>query len=116
MGWLHDMADLSHEDLVGLFDAAAHQKLKQLVNLCLVGQSVPTDLSAEEFAHWIHDLRGSERDWNRSLGSTLLKAEELQAAGDRKGAVAVLEQFASQCSWVPLRDIAEGEARRHAAS
>lgn len=116
IAWLYDEAELSHDDLVSRFDSAAHQKLKQLVDQCLIGQTLPPDLSAKEFAHWIHDLRSSERDWNRSLGNALLKAEELHAGGDQQGAITVLEQFAAQCSWIPLRDIAEGEAQRHAAS
>ena len=111
--WLHRLAKLSHAELAAKFDVSAQTKLMKLVELCVSGVVVPTDLSAEEFAQWIHDLRDSERDWNRSLGVAILSAEDAHTAGDAAGAARSLRDFASQCAWLPLREIAEGEARRH---
>jgi hypothetical protein len=107
------MAKLSHAELAARFDLSTRTRLVQLVDLCVSGVAVPTDLSAEEFAQWIHDLRDSERDWNRSLGIAILSAEDAHAAGDAACAAKLLRDFASQCAWLPLRDIAEGEALRH---
>ena len=113
IGWLHRMAKLSHSDLAARFDEANRDSLAQLVSRCVPTQSVPGDLAPEEFAEWVHGLRDSARDWNRALGSALLKAEDTHAGGDQSAAIELLEQFAAQCPWLPLKEIAEGEARRH---
>lgn len=116
IGWLHSMAELAHADLVTRFDDECKESLSKLVNLCLPSQTVPADLSSEEFAQWVHDLKTSERDWNRALGAVIVKAEDAHASGDRVASVRLLSEFAAGCPWIPLKDIADGEARRHQAS
>lgn len=112
--WLREMANLSDEDLAARFDDAAHQRLDLLVSACLVGQSVPSALSPDEFVAWIRSIRSSERDWSRSLGSVLIKAEDAHSRGDRIEAINLLKEFAEQCSWIQLKDVAVSEAQRHA--
>lgn len=116
LGWMHRLAKLTHEDLANQFDPAALKKLKIFVKRCLVDQEVPANLSANDFAIWIYELKTSEVDWSCALGSTILRAEELTANGDPNGATQLLENFSEQCSWIPMKEIAKGEALRHAGS
>jgi len=113
VAWLHSMADLAHADLVARFDDECKESLSELVNVCLPSQVVPGDISPEEFAHWVHDLRSSERDWNRALGAMIIRAADAHASGNRDISVRLLLEFVAECPWIPLKDIADGEARRH---
>lgn len=113
IGWLRELGELSHPELVAKFDQSSHKRLIDLVQCCLEGVAIPCDLTADEFAQWIHDIRQSHLEWNRSLGLTLLEAEDASANGDNDAAVRLLTVFAERCSWIPLKDIAKGEARRH---
>lgn len=116
IGWLRDSGELTHAELIEQFDQSAHQRLIDLVQHCVEGLTVPSNLTADEFAHWVHDLRRSHLEWNRALGQALLDAEDAHADGKQNAAVQLLTKFAKDCSWLPLRDIAEGEAQRHGST
>jgi hypothetical protein len=116
IGWLREVGELSDAELAAQFDQSAHQRLVDLARYCVEGVSVPVDLTADEFAQWVRDLRRSHFEWNRALGQALLDAEDAQSKGDKGTAVQVLTEFASACSWLTLRDISEGEAQRHGST
>lgn len=109
------MAELAHEDLVARFDDETKESLSKLVSLCLPNQTVPENISPEEFAFWVHDLRKSERDWNRALVAVIINADDAYANGNKSTSVRILCEFVAECPWVPLKDIAGEEARRHRA-
>lgn len=107
------MAELAHEDLVARFDDESKESLSKLVRLCLPNQTVPENITSEEFAFWVHDLRKSERDWNRALGVVIVNADDAYANGNINTSVRILCEFVAECPWVPLKDIAEEEASRY---
>lgn len=115
IGWLRDVGELSSAELVAQYDQSAHQRLHDLVANCVEGLTVPGDLTVNEFAQWVHDIRRSHLEWNRALGQALLDAEDARFNGDRNAAVLLLTKFATQCAWLPLRVIAEAEAQRFRA-
>lgn len=112
IGWLRDVGELPSSELVAQFDQASDQRLRDLVAHCVVGLIVPDDLTAYEFAQWVHDIRRSHIEWNRALGQALLDAEDARSNGDKNAAIHLLTEFAAQCAWLPLKGIAEGEAQR----
>ncbi|MFY9459281.1 MAG: hypothetical protein WAP57_05935, partial [Aquabacterium commune] len=99
-------------ELVAQFDQSSDQRLRDLVAQCVVGLIVPDDLTAHEFAQWVHDIRHSHIEWNRALGQALLDAEDARANGHKNVAMHLLTEFAAQCAWLPLKGIAESEAQR----
>jgi hypothetical protein len=113
IGWLRDAGELSHAELVAQFDQLTHSRLIDLAQHCVEGLTVPSNLTAEEFAHWVHDIRRSHLEWNRALGQTLLESEGACADGKIDVAVQMLTKFAAACPWVSLRAIANGEAQRY---
>ncbi|MBV7544397.1 hypothetical protein [Acidovorax sp. sic0104] len=112
MGWLHNMAERSASELIDHFDEKDRCSLSKLVEQCVPVRLVPDDLNAEEFADWIHGLKASEKEWNRNLGARILKAENLSEGGDRAKGAECLAEFAQECPWLPLREIAQIEAAR----
>jgi hypothetical protein len=113
IGWLHKMAKLSTSELTGRFDEESRLSLARLVEECIPVRPVPDDLDAEEFADWIHGLRESEGEWNRALGAAILKAEDAAERSDSASGAEILTAFATECPWLPLREIAQREANRH---
>ena len=109
---LHDLAELPSDQLVKRYDVGRCRWLGDLVRLCVPTQCVPTDLTPEEFALWIADLRENERAWNRRLGTLLLEVESDTKSGARTNALDRVRGFLKDCPWVPLKEIAQTELER----
>ena len=112
IAWLREVGELPSSELVAQFDQSSDQRLRDLVAQCVVGLIDPDDLTAHEFAQWVHDIRHSHIEWNRALGQALLDAEDARANGHKNVAMHLLTEFAAQCAWLPLKGIAESEAQR----
>lgn len=62
--------------------------------------------SADEFAHFVVDLRSNEKSWSRRLGDVILQARVQQDAGDAAGARETLNSFRVSCPWGMFSEIA----------
>ena len=112
IGSLHELAALDDGELQARFDLQCFAKMQDLVRECVKGGEVPAQLSKSEFSDWVYSLRSNEREWSRSLGETILTAEDLVAIGKIEPAISTFNSFIELCPWLPFIEIAKAEVRR----
>ncbi|MGM9426905.1 hypothetical protein [Hydrogenophaga sp. MI9] len=87
-------------------------RLQEHVARCLDGNPLPTELTPEQFAEVVLDLRANELDWERAWMAAAVKADDLMLAGNTEEAVHALNVFAQDCPWQVFREAALHEVTR----
>lgn len=108
-GILHSLAEKSRSELESGFTETHVLAVRELVTKFLAGCELPAEFTATSFADAVYELRANERAWSQRLGDTIITAEDKLQVGDEDGAIAILDDYAEQCPWLSLREIAEIE-------
>jgi len=107
IGTWHAFAEQSVDEIAAQYGDPSRTLVTRVVREGLGDPTPFAFSSAEEFAKYVVDLRGNERDWSRRLGDTLLKAQEQVDAGNSVEAKGTLRDFRTTCPWRFLAEIAE---------
>jgi hypothetical protein len=75
--WFHWFAAQPKEAIASQASEVNRARLTQFVDSSLPGYSFPTDLSPEQFAEAVQDLRTNESGWNRSLMTVILILKQM---------------------------------------
>jgi hypothetical protein len=116
IGWFHELASLPRAQLVAEASVQNLTAFRNLMKCCLPNHPAPEDLSAEEFAAAVVNLRENELEWNRALMSALVKADDLNASHGRSHAADSLRSFANSCPWQLFQEVAEDQTQAYNAS
>lgn len=114
--WFHSFAEQPVPAIATHASDANREAIARFVALCLPDHTFPTNLSPEQFAEEVKELRGNEMTWNRSLMAALAHADDLASSGDAQAAAAALESFASSCPWAFFAEVARNQAAQYIAS
>jgi hypothetical protein len=116
IAWLHQVGDLPDEEILHAASPDSVAKLAQLLVHCVQGGAMQPNPTPEEFLDIVRTLRDNYRSWNQLLGDTLLQVTAVVAMKGTSVAVAVMEEFASNCPWLPLREVAQVQAANYRAT
>lgn len=108
--WFHGLANHDHREIARRCSPESLARLRSHWVLCLNGHPAPRDLTPQQFAEVVLDLRANERDWERAWMAAAVKADDLMLAGQTEEAVHALQAFAQSCPWRSFREAALHEA------
>ena len=98
--WFHGLANHARGEIAHRCSSESVARLQEHVALCLTGQQVPEQLTPEQFAEVVHDLRDNELEWERAWLNAAVMADDLLLAGQAEEAVHALSAFARTCPWI----------------
>lgn len=104
--WFHALANHDCGEIARRCSPENLSRLQDHVSHCLVGSPLPSDLTPEQFAEVVLDLRANELDWERAWLAAAVKADDLMLAGQTEEAVHALNMFAQDCPWQVFREAA----------
>ena len=108
--WFHGLANHDHREIARRCSPESLERLRGHLALCLNGHPEPGDLTPQQFAEVVLDLRTNERDWERAWMAAAVKADDRMLAGQTEEAVHALNAFAQDCPWQVYREAALHEA------
>ncbi len=104
--WLKQLVDSG--DIASTFDDGAVHRLARVVDSELIGCSLPTISTGPEFEHAVDLLRKNLREWSNRLSQLIVAVHDVLPGTSDVVQRAKLQQFAGQCPWRHLRDVASG--------
>lgn len=107
--WFHVLANHDRSEIARRCSPENLSRLQDHVSQCFVGSPLPSDLTPEQFAEVVLDLRANELDWERAWLAAAVKADDLMLAGQTEEAVHALNAFAQDCPWRMFRAAARQE-------
>jgi hypothetical protein len=105
-GTLHELAEMPRDQLKRQKSQSTLAIVKRLLLCCWVNKSFPRDMSPDEFADFVYQLREEERVWSSKLGGLIVAAEDKMAAGDSSSTKEYFDYFLARCPLKSLREIA----------
>lgn len=109
--WFHGLANHDRNEIARRCSPENLALLRDHLVRCLAGSALPSDLTPQQFAEVVLDLRANELDWERAWMAAAVKADDRMLAGNTEEAVHALNAFAQDCPWQVFRAAALQEAR-----
>lgn len=111
--WFHALAKLGYEEICDQATRENIDKLSLHIQRSVPEYSLPSDLTTEQFAEAVHELRKNESVWNQATMASLIRADDLFKVGLVHEAVQELHRFAASCPWALFKEAALNQSTRY---
>jgi hypothetical protein len=109
--WFHALAEGAATGTLDANSVKLTGDLTDFIALHVPGHELPPAMTNAELASTVSLLRDNERSWNRALTNAIIHASERADAGFSPEAAEDLRDFAAQCPWKLLSQVATKQAQ-----